>query len=153
MELELADCSSSRTQDKLMRACLYESHGGPEVLQLKQIARPTIQLATDVVIQVYAVGLNPVGNNITFPAAFTTLCALGRLQAAPGSITKHIESREMVQELVSSAFSQDFFHRPVIVGCDVAGIVFQRGDEARKFEIGEAVFACLPPNRIGGLAE
>ena len=45
------------------------------------------------------------------------------------------------------------YTRPVIVGSDVSGVVWDIGEDVKKFEIGDAVFACLPPNRIGAMAE
>src|SRR5438067_1206282 len=42
---------------------------------------------------------------------------------------------------------------PIVLGCDVAGVVGAVGEQVRDFEIGDEVFARLEKDRMGGLAE
>jgi alcohol dehydrogenase len=42
---------------------------------------------------------------------------------------------------------------PIALGCDVAGVVARVGAQVTQFRAGEAVFARLEKNRMGGLAE
>jgi NADPH:quinone reductase-like Zn-dependent oxidoreductase len=42
---------------------------------------------------------------------------------------------------------------PIILGCDVAGVVEQVGGEVSRFRAGDEVFARLEKSRMGGLAE
>src|SRR5687767_2934886 len=42
---------------------------------------------------------------------------------------------------------------PIALGCDVAGVVDQIGDEVTRFRVGDEVYARLEKNRMGGFAE
>src|SRR4051794_15940005 len=42
---------------------------------------------------------------------------------------------------------------PIALGCDVAGVVERVGSEVSKFRPGDAVYARLEKDRMGGLAE
>src|SRR3954462_216095 len=42
---------------------------------------------------------------------------------------------------------------PILLGCDVAGVVTATGAEATKFRVGDEVFARLEKLRMGGFAE
>jgi NADPH:quinone reductase-like Zn-dependent oxidoreductase len=42
---------------------------------------------------------------------------------------------------------------PIVLGCDVAGVVERVGGEVSKFQVGDEVFARLEKGRMGGLAE
>src|SRR4051794_9504320 len=41
---------------------------------------------------------------------------------------------------------------PIVLGCDVAGVVTATGGEVRNFRVGDEVFARLEKLRMGGLA-
>jgi len=43
----------------LMKAVIQQGFGGPEVLQLAQVARP-VPIPTEVLVRVHAAGINPV---------------------------------------------------------------------------------------------
>ena len=45
------------------------------------------------------------------------------------------------------------FDFPIILGCDVSGVVKQVGPEVTKFKPGDAVFASLENDRLGAFAE
>jgi alcohol dehydrogenase len=51
---------------------------------------------------------------------------------------------------LKSAFKYDF---PLTLGQDLSGVVMERGAQARRFEVGDAVFARLRKGRIGSFAE
>jgi alcohol dehydrogenase len=42
---------------------------------------------------------------------------------------------------------------PLILGCDVSGVVREAGPEVTRFKVGDAVFARLEKDRMGGFAE
>jgi len=51
---------SGKVDNQTMKAVRVHKHGGPEVLQYEDAPRPQVAAATEVLIRVYAAGVNPV---------------------------------------------------------------------------------------------
>jgi NADPH:quinone reductase-like Zn-dependent oxidoreductase len=105
-----------------MRAWVYERYGSPDVLRLTQVEAPTPS-ADEVAIRVRACGLNAADWHV--------------LRADPF--------------LVRLRFGLRRPKRPMIAGCDVAGVVDSIGERVTRFSPGDRVFAEL--GYSGGLAE
>jgi NADPH:quinone reductase-like Zn-dependent oxidoreductase len=103
-----------------MKAAVYDAFGGPEKIQIRQLAIPAIQEG-EVLLRVKAAGVNP------------------------------------VDYAVREGYLKDFLTHsfPIIPGWDVAGVVADRGYSARRFNIGDQVYAYArrPVVQYGTFAE
>jgi NADPH:quinone reductase-like Zn-dependent oxidoreductase len=101
-----------------MMAAVAKRFGGPDVLELKDVAEPEVG-PRDVLIDVRAASLNPVDAKIR-----------------AGELKLVLSTRP-----------------PMILGCDVAGVVKGVGGEVTRFRAGDEVYGRLEKSRMGGLAE
>jgi NADPH:quinone reductase-like Zn-dependent oxidoreductase len=95
-----------------MRAVVYSEYGGPEVLQLADVAQPTPG-ANQILVKVRAAALNPVDWHFVRGAPFV-------IRLATRGLTKPAPQRR--------------------VGCDYAGTVEAIGAGVTGFVVGDAVF-------------
>lgn len=106
-----------------MKAIVYKEYGSPDVLQLKEIAKPTLK-NNEVLIRVYAVLLNAAGLHL--------------LRANPFLIR------------LSSGFLKP---KNQMFGSDAAGWVEAVGNNVKQFKPGDEVFGDISGYGWGGLAE
>jgi NADPH:quinone reductase-like Zn-dependent oxidoreductase len=106
-----------------MQAIVYEEYGSPDVLELKDIEKPTPK-DDEVLIKVYAASVNAAD--------------LHRLRADPFLIR------------LSSGLLKP---KNTILGCDIAGRVEEVGINEKQFKPGDEVFGVLSGCGLGGFAE
>jgi NADPH:quinone reductase-like Zn-dependent oxidoreductase len=110
-----------------MKAVVYEKYGPPEVLQLKEVEKPTPK-HNEVLIKTYATTVTSGDwrvRSLTVPAGF------GLLMRLVFGVTKP---------------------RQPILGTELAGVVESVGKDVRKFKVGDPVFA-FSDARMGCYAE
>ena len=106
-----------------MKAIVYTEYGSPDVLQLKEIEKPTPK-AHEVLVKVYAASANPADWHLLRGEPF-----LARLEAG---LRKPKNIR---------------------LGADVAGRVEAVGSSVTQFQVGDLVFGELPLNALGSFAD
>ena len=105
-----------------MKAWVYERYGAPDVLGFEEVETPT-PASDEVTVRVQACGLNAADWHV--------------MRADPF--------------LVRLRFGLRRPRRPMIAGCDIAGVVESVGDRVTRFSPGDHVFAEVGFH--GGLAE
>lgn len=106
-----------------MKAIVYTEYGSPDVLQLKDVEKPTPK-DNEVLIKVHAASANPADWHLMRGAPF-----LARLN---NGLQKPKNTK---------------------LGSDVAGRVEAVGRNVTQFQVGDDVFGCLPLDELGGFAE
>ena len=106
-----------------MKAIVYTEYGPPEVLQLKEVEKPTPQ-DTEVLIKIHAASANPADWHLMRAEPF-----LARLE---NGLLKPKNTK---------------------LGADIAGRVEAVGRNVTQFQKGDDVFGCMPLNELGGFAE
>jgi NADPH:quinone reductase-like Zn-dependent oxidoreductase len=106
-----------------MKAIVYTKYGSPDVLELKEIDKPTPK-DDEVLIKIYAAAANPADWHLMRADPF-----LARLE---NGLFKPKNTR---------------------LGVDVAGCVEAIGKNVTEFQVGDEVFGELPLNRLGSFAE
>ncbi len=106
-----------------MKAIIYETYGGPDVLKLKEIDKPSPKNG-EVLIKNHATGLNK--------ADWFMLTGKPFIARVESGLTRP---------------------KHQILGSDVAGIVEAVGPGVTRFKVGDAVIGDLSENGRGGLAE
>ena len=106
-----------------MRAFTYEKYGSPDVLQLKEVAKPTPK-ETEVLVSVRAASLNAADWHL--------------LRADP-----------FLARMYTGWFKPKF----PILGADIAGVVESVGTAVTQFKPGDEVFGDLSSSHFGGFAE
>ena len=106
-----------------MKAIVYTQYGSPDVLQLKEVEKPTPK-GNEVLIKVYAASANPADWHLMRAEPF-----LARLA---GGLLKPKNTR---------------------LGADVAGRVEAVGSNGTQFQVGDEVFGELSLNALGSFAE
>lgn len=113
-----------------MKAIVYEKYGSPEVLHVKEVAKPTPK-ANEVLVKVHATTVT-IGDTI-----MRSLNIPGpRWQRIPARIYLGIRKPK----------------RPIL-GMELAGDIEAVGEKVTRFKIGEAVFASTFGVNFGGYAE
>lgn len=107
-----------------MKAIVYHKYGSPEVLELKEVEKPTPR-ANEVLIKIHATSLNSWDVDLVRGTPFI-------VRLAGGGLFKPIKK---------------------IIGCDVAGVVEQVGKDVKTFRPGDEVFGDLSRCGWGGFAE
>ncbi|MDA3847099.1 MAG: NAD(P)-dependent alcohol dehydrogenase, partial [Vallitaleaceae bacterium] len=107
-----------------MKAVVYTTYGSPEVLEMKEVAKP-IPKANEVLIKVHATSIN---------------CADGYMLAG-----KPFLVRLMAGGLLKP--------KKTILGADISGVVEAVGSEVKSFKVGDAVYGDMANCSFGGLAE
>lgn len=107
-----------------MKAVIYEQYGGPEVLQVREIEKPT-PAAGEVLIKLHATALNSYDHRMMHATPF-----LVRMENGLFKPTKR-----------------------QVLGMDIAGTVEAVGDGVTDFKPGDAVYSDISPYGTGGLAE
>lgn len=106
-----------------MKAIVYTQYGSPDVLQLKDVEKPTPG-ANEVLVKVHAASANP--------ADWRTMRAEPFLARLANGFFKPKNPR---------------------LGADVAGRIVAVGSSVTQFKVGDEVFGCLPLNAMGSFAE
>ena len=106
-----------------MKAIVYSEYGSPDVLQFKDIDKPTPK-DNQVLVKVHAASANP--------ADWHTM------RGAP-----------FLARLVNGFFKP----KNPRLGADLAGQVEAVGSSVTQFQVGDAVFGCLSLNEMGSFAE
>jgi NADPH:quinone reductase-like Zn-dependent oxidoreductase len=106
-----------------MKAIVYEKYGPPEVLQLKEVAKPTPE-DNEVLIKVHAASVNSWDRDLMRGIPFFNRMTLGILKP-----------------------------KYKILGCDIAGRVEGLGKNVKQFQPGDEVFGDLSGCGFGGFAE
>lgn len=109
---------------ELMRAAVVERYGGPEVIELREVARPTPK-AGEILVRVHAASIND--------------WDWGLMQGAP-----------FINRLFNGLSAPK---RRKIFGCDVAGCVEAVGAGVRTFQPGDDVYGDLCTAGFGAFAE
>ncbi len=106
-----------------MKAIVYTKYGTPDVLQLKEVEKPTPN-ADEVLVKVFATSVNAADWHLLTADIFLVRLNMGLLKP------KH-----------------------TILGCDIAGRVEAVGRDVRQFNSGDAVFGDVFRHHYGGFAE
>jgi NADPH:quinone reductase-like Zn-dependent oxidoreductase len=106
-----------------MKAIVYTTYGSPEVLQLKDVEKPTPK-DNHVLVKVHAASANPADWHLMRAEPFLARFANGLLKP-----------------------------KNTRLGADVAGRVKAVGRSVRRFQVGDAVFGELPLDELGSFAE
>lgn len=106
-----------------MKAIVYTSYGSPDVLELKEIEKPTPK-ANEVLVRVHAASANPADWHLMRGEPFLARFANGLLKP-----------------------------KNTRLGADVAGRVEAVGSSVTQFHVGDLVFGELPLNALGSFAE
>jgi NADPH:quinone reductase-like Zn-dependent oxidoreductase len=106
-----------------MQAITYTQYGSPDVLRLTEVTKPT-PADDEVLVRVYAASANPADWHLMRAAPFLARFANG--------LRKPKNTR---------------------LGSDVAGRVEAVGRKVTEFHVGDAVFGCMPLQKLGGFAE
>lgn len=123
--------SPSRLQS-CMSAWVIDQYGTNGVLRYtEEVTFPTINSASEVMIKVYAAGLNPL--DVSMRGGYGA--KLMKLRRDPFSVMS--EDNEF----------------PLILGRDLSGVVVDCGSEVTHFTPGDEVWAAVPPWKQGSLAE
>jgi len=106
-----------------MKAIVYTTYGSPDVLQLKEVAKPTPQ-DNEVLVHVHAASVNAADWHLLRGTPF-----LARLV---NGLQKPKNTK---------------------LGADVAGRVEAVGRNVTQFQVGDEVFGCIPLHELGSFAE
>ena len=99
-----------------MKAIVYEEFGSPEVLELKEVEKPTPE-NDELLVKVYATSINAI--DMIFRSGASMLFGMTKIMAG---------------------FKKPKFN---ILGFDVSGEVVSVGEKVTKFKEGDPIFACL----------
>ncbi|NWF78785.1 MAG: NAD(P)-dependent alcohol dehydrogenase [Chloroflexi bacterium] len=106
-----------------MQAITYTQYGSSDVLRLTEVEKPT-PADDEVLVRVYAASANPADWHLMRATPFLARFANG--------LRKPKNTR---------------------LGADVAGRVEAVGRKVTEFHVGDAVFGCMPLQKLGGFAE
>ena len=106
-----------------MKAIVYTKYGSPEVLQLKEVEKPTPR-ENEVLVKVHATSINAADWHLLTADIFLVRVNMGLLKP-----------------------------KNTILGSDIAGQVEAVGKNVRQFKPGDAVFGDVYDHNFGGFAE
>jgi NADPH:quinone reductase-like Zn-dependent oxidoreductase len=106
-----------------MKAIVYTTYGSPDVLQFKEVAKPTPK-NNEVLVKVYAASANPLDWHFMRAEPFLARLANGLLKP-----------------------------KNTKLGADVAGRVEAVGTNVTQFQVGDEVFGAISINELGGFAD
>src|SRR5258706_9682060 len=106
-----------------MKAIAYTEYGSPDVLQLKELAKPTPR-DHEVLVKIYAASANPLDWHLMRAEPF-----LARLE---NGLLKPKNTK---------------------LGADIAGRIEAVGRNVTQFHVGDDVFGGMSLNELGGFAE
>ena len=106
-----------------MKAIVYTKYGSPEVLQLKEVEKPTPK-ENEVLVKVHATSVNAADWHLLTADIFLVRLNMGLLKP-----------------------------KNTILGCDIAGLVEAVGRDVKQFKPGDAVFGEVLGHNLGGFAE
>ena len=117
-------CSPAKAKKNTMKAIVYERYGPPDVLQLRDVEKPTPN-DDEILIQVHAASANPADWHLMRGSPFPA-----RFEMGFPTPRKH-----------------------TILGSDVAGRVIAVGKSVSQFQPGDDVFGDISADGWGGFAE
>uniref|UniRef100_A0A1A8RI13 NAD(P)H oxidoreductase RTN4IP1, mitochondrial n=1 Tax=Nothobranchius rachovii TaxID=451742 RepID=A0A1A8RI13_9TELE len=123
--------SSSRCMS-IMPAWVIDRYGSNDVLRYtKNASFPVINYPNEVIVKVFAAGLNPIDVS---------------MRGGYGANTLSMKRDPLNIKLSGSEF-------PLILGRDVSGVIMECGPDIKYFKEGDEVWAAIPPWKPGSLAE
>ncbi|KAG7509660.1 reticulon-4-interacting protein 1, mitochondrial [Solea senegalensis] len=123
--------TSSRCRT-IMPAWVIDKYGSNEVLRFTKNARfPFLRFPNEVIVKVFAAGLNPLDVS---------------MRGGYGAATLSVK-RDPLNSMQSGS---DF---PLILGRDVSGVIIECGMDVKYFRERDEVWAAIPPWKQGSLAE
>uniref|UniRef100_A0A674PJ04 NAD(P)H oxidoreductase RTN4IP1, mitochondrial n=1 Tax=Takifugu rubripes TaxID=31033 RepID=A0A674PJ04_TAKRU len=124
--------SATRVCSSTMPAWVIEKYGSNEVLRFSKDAPfPVINYPNEVIVKVFAAGLNPIDVS---------------MRGGHGAATFSMQ-RDPLNVLQSGS---EF---PLILGREVSGTIMECGLDVKYFREGDEVWAAIPPWKQGSLAE
>jgi NADPH:quinone reductase-like Zn-dependent oxidoreductase len=108
---------------KLMKAIVYEEYGSPDVLELRDVERPTPK-GDEVLVKVYAASVNAADLHLLRADPFLIRLSSGPLKP-----------------------------KDKILGADIAGRVEAVGSNVKQLKVGDEVFGDISGCGRGGFAE
>ncbi|XP_034051510.1 reticulon-4-interacting protein 1 homolog, mitochondrial [Thalassophryne amazonica] len=124
--------STSNSRMTLMPAWVINKYGNNEVLRFnKDVNFPVINYPNEVIVKVYAAGLNPLDVH---------------MRGGYGAATFTVKRDPF-------GFNQPGREFPVILGRDVSGVIMECGLDVKYFKEQDEVYAAIPPWKQGSLAE
>lgn len=112
----------------VMKAIVYESYGGPDVLQIKFLSKPV-----------------PKNDEILVKTKATTV--------SRGDIRMRSFSVPITQWLPARFYLGLFHPRRKVLGMEISGVVEEIGSDVKKFKVGDEVLASTFEVGFGGYAE
>ena len=106
-----------------MQAIIYTTYGSPDVLQLKDVEKPTPK-DNQVLVKIHAASANPADWHLMRAEPFLARLANGLLKPTNTKL-----------------------------GADIAGHVEAVGSNVTQFQVGDPVFGSMPLHELGGFAE
>lgn len=115
-----------------MPAWVIDKYGGNDVLRFtKNASFPFITYPNEVIVKVYAAGINPLDV---------------RMRGGYGAATLSMKRDPLNIKQSNSEF-------PLILGRDVSGVIMECGRDVKYFKARDEVWAAIPPWKQGSLAE
>jgi len=111
-----------------MKAVVYEKYGSPEVLKIKEIAKPS-----------------PKDNEVLVKIHCTTVTA--------GDIRMRKFDVPRSQWLIARIFLGFFKPKKAVLGMEISGEIINAGKNVTKFKKGDRVFASTLSTKLGGYSE
>ncbi|MCP8304295.1 MAG: NAD(P)-dependent alcohol dehydrogenase [archaeon] len=103
-----------------MKAVVYEKYGSPEVLEFREIEKPTV-MEDDVLVKIHAASMNPMDVHFRSGTPFMARLMTGLLKP-----------------------------KSKILGFDFAGKIESVGENVEQFKKDDDVFGLVPPERVDG---
>lgn len=124
--------STTRACRTIMPAWVIDKYGSNDVLRFtKNASFPLINYPNEVVVKVFAAGLNPLD--------------IG-MRGGYGAATMSMRRDPL-------SFKQSGNEFPLILGRDMSGVIMECGLDVKYFRGGDEVWAAIPPWKQGSLAE
>ncbi|CAJ1074133.1 reticulon-4-interacting protein 1 homolog%2C mitochondrial isoform X1 [Xyrichtys novacula] len=124
--------SKTRSCRTIMPAWVIDKYGSNDVLRFtKNVSFPVIDYPNEVIVKVFAAGLNPLDVS---------------MRGGYGAATLSMKRDPLNIKQSNSEF-------PLILGRDVSGVIMECGLDVKYFRERDEVWAAIPPWKQGSLAE
>ena len=111
---------------KEMLSLNISRYSKPSAYRVSELPKPRLANSKDVIIKVYAAGINPID-----------------VKRAAGALKLAVED-PWVYTLIVDPIGIDQVSFPYKIGYDCSGIITETGRDVKKFNIGDAVYVKLP---------